>query len=196
MVSEITVPRYITKVQLSRKRRPKYYKSGEKIPKKYSDYQFDTKGFLIDPEGNKLIKNKAFVDKPRFQILSGNNLISGYGSPHIRAKLARELKNFYRPFLLDYVKEHGPIENFPLKVEWDVYTVNVREGTWDASNLYFYYKYFEDTAVDVGLIPDDCVKYITWSPGAKIIPVENWDDRKFVFRFIHETRNEILNEFS
>lgn len=191
LLGEITIPKFITKVLVSKKRRPKYYRKGDEIPKKYSKYSF--KGsFLVDAHGKKVVKNTRSVGTPKYEQLSGNNLLSGYGSHHIRAKIAKELKEFYKPYVQAFVKKNGPFTTFPLRIEWDVYTELGAEN-WDASNLFFYYKYFEDTLFmkDTGLIPDDCIKYITFSPGVKIIPVDDWEKRKFVFRFYYDDRTEL-----
>lgn len=202
LLAEITIPRYLTRIEVSKKRRPKYYKKGSKIPPTYlKRYSFNRKGYLVDSKGNKIIKNKRSVGKPKYETLSGNRLLSGYGSHHIRANIVTGLKNFYRPFVQKYIKEHGPIIKFPLRVEWEVHTTVEEEPNWDASNLFFYYKYFEDCLFEnkknaqlLSLIPDDNVKYITKSPGATIIPIERWEDRKFVFKFYHDDRPELGRE--
>jgi hypothetical protein len=195
----ITIPKFITQVCISQIRRPKYYKEGNKIPPTYlKKYNFNKHGFLIDKTGNRVLANPRSVGKAKYEILSGNNLLSGYGSPHIRAKLVRELKNFYRPFVQKYIKQHGMITQYPLRVEWELYTTVEENPNWDASNLFFYWKYFEDCLFEhstkphlLSLIPDDNVKYITHPPGAKIIPIDNWNDRKFVFKFYYDDRNEL-----
>lgn len=211
LITTITIPKFITKVQISKKRRAKYYNkykskgANKKIPKKYQgdSFSFNKHGWLVDEHGTRVIANPRVAGKPKYQILSGNNLLSGYGSPHIRAKLVRELKNFYRPFVQKHIEQFGKIERFPLRVEWDFYTVVPEEedqANWDASNFFFYYKYFEDCLFEkedddgnqlLQLIPEDNVKYITQPPGAKIIPIDNWEDRKFEFKFYYDDREEL-----
>jgi len=190
-VAEIIIPQFITKILASKSRRPTYYKKTDKIPKKYQKYSFSG-NYLVDDHGKRILKNTRTVGKEIYQQLSGNNLLSGYGSYHMRAKIAKRLKAFYKPFVLNYVKTHGPITTFPLRIEWDVYKY-IGTPNWDASNLFFYYKYFEDTLFEKGveLIPDDNVSFITWSPGPKIIPVDDPTKQKFVFRFYHDTRPEL-----
>jgi len=209
LLATIEIPKFITRVKMSNKRRKKYYKKGKKgwkprnLPKTYKEkldegiYSISSRGYLLEEDGTKKLANPQTAGTPKYEVLSGNNLLSGYGSPHIRAKLTGELKDFYRPYVQDYVKEHGPITTFPLKVIWECHTVVEEEPNWDASNLFFYYKYFEDCLHEQGeglyqLIPDDNVSYIIEPPGAKIVPVDNWEDRKFVFSFYHDNRN-VLN---
>jgi hypothetical protein len=194
LLGEIVIPKFITKILLSAKRRPKYYTKKDKIPKKYQDCIFK-KGYLVNVNGAKIVKNIRSVGTPKYEQLSGNSLLSGYASPYTRAKIARELKAFYKPFVKEFVKKNGAFTEFPIRVTWDVYT-DISSTNWDASNLFFYYKYFEDTLFleDTKVIPDDCIKYITFSPGAKIIPVDNWEKRKFVFKFYYDDRTELKRE--
>lgn len=210
-LATIEIPQFITKVKTANKRRTKYYKKKKKgwsprdLPPTYEEklesgeYSMDGK-YLLDENGEKKVANPQTAGKPRYETLSGNKLLSGYGSPFTRAKLARGLKDFYRPFIREQIKEHGKIETFPLRVTWDLYTTVEDAPNWDLFNLFFYYKYFEDslheTEDDDGntfesLIPDDNVKFITWAPGPKLIPVDKWEERKFIFRFYHDRRNRL-----
>lgn len=215
-ITQITIPKFITKVQVSKKRRAKYYNKykgkgvKKKVPKKYrgDDYKYNKNGYLVDEHGARVIANPRTAGKPRYMILSGNRLLSGYGSPHVRAKLVRELKNFYRPFVQEHIREHGQIKIFPIHVQWDLYTTVEEPFDWDVSNLFFYYKYFEDCLFEQTdendkhavyykgeklrqMIPDDSIKYVTSSPGPTIIPVDNWEDRKFIFKFYHDDRKQL-----
>lgn len=199
MIAEIIIPKFITKVKIANKQRAKYYKKGDKIPKKYKGYKF-VKGYLIDENRKRIVSNASQAGKPKYEILSGNKLLSGYGNHYTRAALVTGLRDFYRPFVQQYINTHGSITTYPLRVEWDCYTVVEENPNWDAGNLFFYYKYFEDSLHKdhiedpkkyKALIPDDNVKYIIHPPGPKIIPIDNWEDRKFVFRFYHDNRPEL-----
>lgn len=211
-LSVIEIPQFITKVKTANKIRTKYYKKKKDgswypraLPKTYKQklkdgiYSMDGK-YLLDENGERKVANPQNAGTARYETLSGNKLLSGYGSPFTRAKLARGLKDFYRPFIRKHIKEHGKIDKFPLRVTWDLYTTVEDAPNWDLFNLFFYYKYFEDslheTEDDDGntfesLIPDDNVKFITWAPGAKLIPVSEWEQRKFIFRFYYDKRNEL-----
>lgn len=221
-IATIEVPRFITQIELSKKRKAKYYNKyankgvNKEIPKKYSgnNFYFDKSGWLLDKRTNKrVIANPRSAGTPKTEKLSGNNLISGYGSHHVRSKIIRELKNFYRPYVQKHIKKHGPITDFPIRIEWEVHTVVNDNPNWDASNLFFYYKYFEDclfekTEIDnkglknplyknkelLQMIPDDNVKYITHPGSAKIIPVDDWNNRKFIFKFYKDDRPELQRQ--
>lgn len=217
----LEIPKFITKVKTADSRRAKYYrkkKGGDgweprSLPKTYRQklkdgiYSMDGR-YLLDEDGNRKLANPQTAGEPRYETLSGNKLLSGYGSPFTRAKLARGLKDFFRPFVQEHVREHGPIEKFPLRVTWDLYTTVEDEPNWDLFNLFFYYKYFEDSLHEETdetdddpiyykgeklqqLIPDDNVQNITWAPGPKLMPVDDWENRKFIFRFYHDKRNRL-----
>jgi len=185
LITELVIPRYITRVQISKARRAKYLRQGEDLPKKYQKpgFSFDAKGFLLDPEGNRVLKNPRAAGTPKFEVLSGNKITSGYSTPHIRNRISTALKDFYRPF----VRQMKPFQVFPLRVKWEFWTT-VDPANFDMSNFWFYYKYFEDTMTAEGIIPDDSVQFVT-SPAAPIlVPVDDFDDRKFVFRFYQDDR--------
>lgn len=209
LLAQITIPKFITEVCLSKSARPKYYtKKSKKIPKTYlQKYSFNKNGYLVDNNGKRILANPKKANKARYEVLSGNKLMSGYGSPHIRAKLVKELKNFYRPFIQEYLLNNKIHLMYPLRVEWEVYTTVEEDPNWDASNLHFYYKYFEDALHEktdpdkkeplykgkplLQMIPDDNIKYIIKPPGPEIIPIDDWNKRKFVFKFYQHERPEL-----
>ena len=190
LIQTITIPRYITRIQTSKQRRRTYYKKvgGKQIPKKYSLLGFDKQGFLVDAEGERIVSNPRSHGKPKYEYLSGNTLTSGYSTPFMRSRIAREMHNFYAPF----VRSMRPMTEYPLRIEWDFYTT-VDKPDFDLSNFWFYLKYFEDTLTSEKIIPDDNISYITHSASPKLIPVDSFTQRKFVFRFYLDEREEIKN---
>lgn len=206
-LATIVIPKFITKVQMSKKRRKKYWKQKSKdkwypraLPTTYQDkidngdWTIDKKGYLKLEDGKKKIANPQAAGTPKYEVLSGNKLLSGYGHHSIRATLVNALRDFYRPFVKKHFKEFGPITQFPLRVTWDCYTTVEEDPNWDAGNLFFYYKYFEDALhkdKNISIIPEDSVKYITHPANPKIIPVDNWEDRKFEFNFYYDDRKEL-----
>lgn len=200
-IQTLTIPKYVTQIKTSNKRRPKYYQFDKKkfiwkpkdlpshIRKKLdkSIYKVSGEGFLLDESGNKVVANPKTAGTEKYEQLSGNKFFSGYGSYHIRRKLTGELKKFYKPF----VKKLEPITVFPLRIEWDFYTI-MNKADWDMDNMSFYWKYLQDTLVDQGIIPEDNIRYITFPPSGKFIPVDDWEERKFVIRFYHDDRDEII----
>lgn len=195
LLQTITIPQYPLRFKTSNKRKKKYWKKHHKNrPKKYAHLtKADKKGYLLDEEGNRVVKNPQAAGTPNYISLSGNAFTTGM-HPAVRSKAVHFLKEFYMPFVQAQMK---PFERFPLQVEWEFHSpVDV---PYDMSNFWFYYKYFEDCLfMDEfnnkkiePLIPDDNRKFVT-KPGApELFPVDTMEDRKFVFRFYHDERDII-----
>lgn len=155
-----------------------------KLAKVYSgEYKWNSQGYLQEVDGDRILANPRSAGKPNYYNLSGNKFISSK-NVHLRNKLKNGLKSFYKPFIESQLR---PFENdeFPLGITWKIFTVPDRNGNlFDLSNLFFYRKYFEDALFDVEppIIPDDNIEYIVYHQ-KYIIPVEEWEDRKFVFEF-------------
>lgn len=205
LLQTLEIPEFITKVQISKKRRKKYYrkKNGKwkprALPKTFKEkldngtYKLDSKGYLLNKKGNRKVANPQAAGTPKYAALSGNNFYSGYNSHFIRAKLTKELKKFYEPFVDKQLDPFRKTE-YPLAIQWDLHTT-LGKGDWDADNLGFYWKYLQDTLVATGKIPDDNIKFITIPPSPRFVPVEDWKDRKFVVRFYSDIRENVLEYF-
>jgi hypothetical protein len=157
-------------------------------------------GFLCGPDKKRIVSNPKTAGQPRYETLSGNKLTSGYASEHQRNHIAIGLKDFYRPF----IRKMKPFtkDDFPIRIEWDFYTT-VDTPNFDMDNFWFYLKYFLDTLKEgydprdnrkyEPIIPDDNIRYITHPASPRLIPVTDFEDRKFVFRFYRDNRKEILD---
>lgn len=194
LLQTVTIPNFPLRFKVSNKRKPKYWKATHKNrPKKYAHLnKTDKKGYLLDENGDRVLKNPNSVGKPRYISLSGNNFTTGL-HPAVRSNLVHRLKDFYMPF----VQQMDPFNEFPLIVEWDFYSPV--DSEFDMSNFWFYWKYFEDCLFmtkykgqDITpVIPDDDRKYVT-KPGAPLLcPVDSIEERKFVFKFYYDNRNLI-----
>ena len=112
--------------------------------------------------------------------MSGNDFMSGM-HPGIRSKVVHALKDFYRPFIKKLPQFDSTRQ---IRVFWKMHTV--LSGDWDPSNLFFYYKYFEDTMVDEHKLKNDTYEFVKQPGNAPFIsPVEKWDERKFEFYFYY-----------
>lgn len=58
------LPDFPREIQVSSKRKAKYWKVGEKIPKKYAKYG-NAGGFIVDDKGEKVVKNVKTAGTPR-----------------------------------------------------------------------------------------------------------------------------------
>lgn len=208
-IQEIEIPLYPMKIVLSEERAaryytkkhkdllPKYMKEGLAKEKFYwkSNYLFET------ATNERVVKNKRVVGKPKYFPLSGNAFASGLPF-QLRSKIVHELHTFYFPF----VQKMKKFTSFPIAVEWQFHSV-MSDPLYDLSNMWFYYKYFEDvlhmTEIVISgkrlelepLIPDDNYLYVT-KPGAPIFyPVKTLEQRKFVFRFYKDNRKIIQEAY-
>jgi hypothetical protein len=184
---EIVIPQYLTHVQLTKGRRPKYYTKGKHIPKKYQKYKvFDAKGRLLGPDNKPLIANPASVNKPRIKKINGQELYSGNMPPHLRSKIVAVLKQHFE----DHLRKCNPLSDFPIAVEAELYTVPGAMN-WDLDNQWIYHKCFQDALVSQNIIPDDNIFYITKAPAFSYHPVERLEDRKLIYRLTRDARPEL-----
>lgn len=218
----LTIPKYKTKVKTSERRRKKYYNKYDSkgVSRSYEDYDGETipipktymkkvregvwdwnsNGYLIDENGERVVANPRAAGTPNYESLSGNNFSSGYVKPIVRAKLVAALKDFYRPFVQEQLEPFDE-EDFPLAVQWKCYTTLDR-SSFDLSNFWFYYKYLEDCLHEeedgdgnpvTQIMPDDSIQYVTAPARPLLYPIDEWEDRKFVFEFYPDTRPAINN---
>lgn len=186
LLTEITVPKYIKHVTLSKKRRAKYYSRKSKIPKKYQGLPFNAKGQLVDKLGNPIIANPRVVGTPRLKKINGQDFYKGTDSPHIRSKVVSEIKSFLKPFVLKAAK----VEEFPVQIKLELHDV-IGVGNWDLDNLWIYNKCMQDVLVDVGILPEDNVMYVTAAAAPEFYPIEDEEDRKLVFKIYKDERDLI-----
>ena len=155
---------YITRIQLTEGRMPKYFEKGTKVPKKYDKCiwkKYTTgkgiKEYLYDPVAKKrVVKNQRMVDTPRYQVINGQAIYNGYVNKHSRAKMMKGLKEWF----VDNIPAGYPI--FPDRVTIDYVVVGPREEVkWDLDNhMMPYIKAFQDVLQDLGIIQNDTVSIV------------------------------------
>lgn len=183
----IEIPNYLTHVQLTKGRRPKYYNKNGHIPKKYQKYKdFDVKGRLLGQDGKPLIANPASVNKPRIKKINGQELYSGNMPPHLRSKIVNCIKEQFQ----GVVRKCNPLSEFPIAITGELHTIPGAMN-WDLDNQWIYHKCFQDALVAAEIIPDDNIFYITQAPAFSYHPVERLEDRKLVYRITKDDREEI-----
>lgn len=88
---QCSIPNYPTEICISNKRRPKYYKLGEAPPKKYGGVFFpDKDGYLLDEDGNRIIKNPKSAGTPRFIPINGQKIYVGLNFS-VRSKIVKTM---------------------------------------------------------------------------------------------------------
>lgn len=185
--TEIVIPEYLTHVELSKSRRAKYYKRGQKVPKKYANFKtYDLKNRLLGADGNPIVANAGVVNKPRELKINGQQLYSGNMNPMMRSKVVSTIKQFFDP----YTKQVEPT-SVPIRIEADLYCPLAAKN-WDLDNQWIYHKCFLDSLVTNGVLPDDNIMFVTQAPGFRYFPVDHKEERKLVYRLIAEDRPEIL----
>ena len=183
----IEIPEYITHVEISKTRKPKYYKKGQKIPKKYANFKkYDLRGRLLGADGLPIVANAAVVSKPRLLKINGQQLYSGNMNPMMRSKVVNLIKEFFNV----YTSGLEPVA-VPVRIEADLYCPLAAKN-WDLDNQWIYHKCFLDSLVKNGVLPDDNIMFVTQAPGFRYFPVDHKEDRKLVYRLVPEDRTEIL----
>lgn len=180
------------KVMLSKSRKAVYYSRipgrlrKTKIPRRLENNATDIEGYLIDDKGERIAANIRTAGTPKY--LSINNQHIYAGNYITRLQIVNGLKEF----LLPYVQQLPKIEELPLIIDCELFTP---QGTanWDIENFgVIYSKVFNDLLVREEKIPDDSVKFITQpGSGPKFTPVESMEDRKIVYTFYQDLRQDI-----
>ena len=189
-MQKITIPNYLRKVQLTNKRRKTYWvksaitpenplpvkfsenrRYGWKVKKGYGEVLYD---FV---EMDYVIKNAKSHDKPRYQMIAGNEL---YAKMHERKRIAvmEALHEHFEEHIRNQM-EVRPL-NFPVRITMELYR-NFGQANWDTDNMWVYHKAFLDTMRDCGYLPEDSVIYVRESGGTKFIPIKDHETPTMIF---------------
>lgn len=193
----LTFPKFPLRIATSKKVRRKYYRNKElsKAPKRGGPYTLGRDGYLRGKDKKKVLKNPRSAGKPSYQNLSGNAFTSGMNW-RVRSTVVHELKNYALPYIDAAVKAHPCVIPIQIKVQPKVHffrTFPKSGNEWDNSNMWFYYKYFEDAMVDYGLLIDDSVTYIEDDLGRYNHWINDNEERKIVIElFAHDPSRKAL----
>lgn len=161
LIHRIEFNQFPIKVKMSNARRPKYYKLGDKIPKRFKSPEFDKDGYLIK-EGKRVLSNPRAAGTPKYERINGNSIYSGSVGKHSRRKMVNGMKDFFR----SAVEKNDIVtineSEFPLYLSYR-YQYDWIRGVNDADNMWIYEKVIQDVLVDTGFIPDDTIDYIVGS---------------------------------
>ena len=160
-------------------------------------FREEAKRLLYDNANKELVvANIRHVGTPRMQIIRGQDFYSGNLREFARVTVIKAIKDSYIPHLPKTLPIVYPIRmtmeiHNTIKNEFD----NTKEGAgrrWDIDNhAYPYAKSFVDCLTEQGLIVDDDRLHITQPPAAIFCPIEDYNDRKLVFRIFHDDRKII-----
>lgn len=158
-----------------------------------SEFLAATKKVLYDMTENRfVISNINQQGKPRFVQIKGQDIYSGNLSYFTRAVIMSEIKNSFKPFLLNI----EPVKKYPIKILMELHdTIENSYGRdpdqrWDVDNrAYPYCKAFPDVLTDLGIIEDDDRLHITQPPVPLFCPISKDATRKLVFIITQDDRN-------
>lgn len=201
---KVEIPEYIREVKVSNARMKKYYEFTKKHPKaeKYKDKSkydwkkikgFGERKFLVDLKtGERVIANPKAAGTAKYEVINGQKIYSGMVHPTMRARIFSTLKDFLKPYLLKLPKIEGPVR---IRCEiHDTIQEAKSKSLWDLDNRGWpYIKAFQDLLVDLQILHDDNVLFITGSGGIEFKPVDSTDNRKLVFIIEEETDSQVLD---
>ena len=110
----IDIPDYIKSIQLSKERRTKYYTIKEKIPKKYNNYKFKNV-YLVDENGNKIVKNVKTAGTPKFWKINSQAIWSGNLHQFSRAKVSKELHSYFAEHITNSLIKNQKLTKIDVK---------------------------------------------------------------------------------
>lgn len=200
-ITKIEIPKFPLKVLKSKAAQAKYFsiKAGRqrvtKFPKyiekglKDNTYFIDLDKFVCDSKTRKrIIANPTKAGQPSYYIVNGQAFYSGFGSEFERMAIVSGLKDFYKLHL----KRIKPFKNlsYPIIVDMEMHSP-VNRKNWDLDNTWIHYKTISDSMVDLGILPDDNIQFITHAGSPLYYPVAHEDDRKLVLNFYADLREEV-----
>lgn len=152
-----------THVIISQQRRAKFYKKGDKIPRKYQtkDYTYGVDGFLVHKvTKTKPIKNSRSAGTPRTWKINGQDLINGNVHNRLRAKIFKEVKEYLVGILSLQTSSITFPLSYPLCISI-IFSDVIEQGNWDLDNkALIWTKWIQDSLVEAKIIDEDNIKHI------------------------------------
>ena len=185
-VWKVVIPNYMDKVAITARRRTKYYKRDAKTLKnlatKYTTgltdgkYYWDNQGYLVDFNKNRVIANPIAAGTPKYWTINGQRLYDGTLHYRVRSKVTKIMHDYLGQFIENLPKiKLG--EGETVRVWLDMYRPKGLSN-WDVDNQWIWTKWFLDTLVEKGKIPEDSIQFVSSAGQVTFIEAE---DRKLVF---------------
>lgn len=199
-IKEIEIPEYIYQVQTSKARLVKYFHKnsgrGKKkveiadIPKKYKAWSYDLEGYAINDKNERIVANSKSAGTPKFVPINGQLFYSQSGGKFTRSKVVSALHEYFKTELEKLDFQPFEKDKYPIVIQMNWFAPYSHK-TPDGTNMSFaYLKTFEDTLTNNKYIIDDEVRYVT-SSFPIYSPCEKFEDRKLVFTFYQDMREQI-----
>lgn len=196
---EIDIPNFITHIKLSEKRKAKYYRQGNKIPKRYKNPVFDSSGFLLD-KGEKVISNPRSMGTPDLWCINGQSIYASMNH-NKRSTVMKKLKAYFKSKLKEAVNARE-LMRYPLKVSLELHRYrgyyNAAKKRWEESfdldNVcWVLQKSIQDALTELTVIEDDNVNYIN-EIAYKFIPIPKKAIQRLVIRLDFSEGKEFLED--
>jgi len=151
---------------LKKNSKQQYYTTKDKIPK-YIQKQLSTeylslgkKIYLLDKEGNRIIKNSNKLNKAEYFKLNGQKLYNGTLHPLVRKSITNLYHEYFKTAIINagLTKLELP-EGKSFKIAVNIYVVESSKLP-DVDNLWPLEKWFTDSLVELGIIEDDSPKFV------------------------------------
>lgn len=152
-------------------------------------------GVVTDKWTDFPLSNTNQVGKPKMYLIKGQDIYSGNLREHTRGIVMDEIKNCYKPHLLNL----PVIDDYPIKITCEIHDTidNYYDRTrqkWDIDNYaYPYLKAFPDLMQELRKIRNDDRMHLTQPPSAIFCPIEDHNNRKLVFIISKDERDIIKN---
>lgn len=192
LIASVEVPHFQNYFIISRRIAAKYYKwkDKDKIPKKHDKLKpfnrkkFGKHYFVIDRQGNRIVKNVRSAGKQRLWNVNGQDLYNGRLHPVTRAKITKWFHHYLGQYITQQISQ-GDIELISrykgnIRITLNIHEVK-RKNLPDVSNLWLWIKWFEDALQEREVILDDNPDWIRSSGGTTYHWVETEEDRKLKF---------------
>lgn len=189
---DIELP-YIDKLLVSKKRNPKYYSittgvgrkqitTGSRVEKKLTAgiYKLDSKLFVLDENGEKIVSNVRTVGKPKYWVVNFQDIYNNIIRFQARNTIIIKLKNEFLPYINTSKLNCIDFSNlYPLRIELFIFSKEMPVDVDNKGALYF--KVFQDIIKDK-YIQDDSSEYINDTGRVKWIKVNEDQEEKMIFR--------------
>lgn len=153
---------------------------------------------LVDLKTNERVSfNPNEIGKPKIKNINGQDIYSGNIARHERNNMIGEIKDYFRAILIE--KKIPKIEKYPIYFEAELHDLEYDEvfsrgKPWDIRNRFFPYgKALEDVMVDLGILTDDNIYYLSKAIDPIFVPISESNYRKIVIRIVEDKRPIILN---
>jgi len=141
---KIEIPNFARDICVSKARRAKFYKHGDKIPKKYQTKSYNFipyrgKMVLVETSTNQpVIKNPTQAGTPSFVTIAGNDVWDTHRRGDYVEKIKLSIQVYFWEIIKHFKLDKEDLESLiPIRITFDFYTC---KETQDLDNLELLYK--------------------------------------------------------